>query len=162
MKLVVIRYILEPTIPFVFQGRGKKKPPFSLPSRNYPRVLLCLTFKGGIVNLLAINRQLTPTPESRQNPVPASSGTQRRTGPLAWHSLSEVLNGGLRLQEEGRNSGQLIPQKCLRESRSLPCLRTTEDCVTKGPNFIRPESARKPAACTGGRHGQAAGTSAGN
>ena len=98
---------------FCFPRQGKKKkPPFSLPSRNYPRVLLCLTFKGGIVNLLAITRQLTPTPESRQNPVPAGSGTQCRAGPLAWHLLSEVLDGGLRLQEEGRNSGELIPQKC--------------------------------------------------
>lgn len=55
--------------PFLLFFKTEEKKTLPLPKRNYPRVLLCLTFKGGIVNLLAINRQLTPT----LNPVKPSS-----------------------------------------------------------------------------------------
>lgn len=51
----------QPFLLFSKTRKKKKKTPIPLPKRNSSRVLLCLTFKEGIVNLLAINRQLTPT-----------------------------------------------------------------------------------------------------
>lgn len=68
MVLLVVALYFGTNRLFCFP-RQKRKPPHSLPKRSYPRVLLCPTFKGGIVHPLAVNRQLPATP----SPIEPSS-----------------------------------------------------------------------------------------
>lgn len=158
----------QPFLLFSKTEKKKSKPKLPHPKRNYPRVLLCPTFKGGLANHLAVNRRSPPTAtESAQTKFPPTRGLQQRVCPPMRRLLSLLLKlwpeAGRRSSRSGhRYCRNVINKQTARVHRggstSLECLGQRRGVLqkTKGANVsFRPgPTPRKPVACTRQKHRQ--------